>query len=33
MYMDFYFNANMDSTYAKNYYALVCFHPLIGLGF
>ncbi len=27
MYMDFYFNINMDSTYAKKYYTLVCFHP------
>jgi hypothetical protein len=28
-----YFHTSMDSTYAGKYYALVCFHPLIGLGF
>jgi hypothetical protein len=27
MYMNFYFNTSMDSTYAKKYYTLVCFHP------
>jgi len=27
MYMDFYFNINMDSTYAGKYYILMCFHP------
>ncbi len=26
MYVDFYFNTNMDSTYAQKYYTLVCFH-------
>jgi hypothetical protein len=25
--MDFYFNTNMDSTYAKIYFTLVCFYP------
>jgi hypothetical protein len=27
VYMDFYFNTSMDSTYAKKYYTLMCFHP------
>jgi len=26
VYMDFYFNISMDSTYAEKYYTLVCFH-------
>jgi len=25
--MDFYFNINMDSTYAGKYSTLMCFHP------
>jgi hypothetical protein len=33
MYMDFYFNTSMDSTYVEKYYALVCSDPLIGLEF
>jgi hypothetical protein len=27
MYVGFYFNTNMDSTYAQKYYTLMCFHP------
>jgi hypothetical protein len=27
LYMDFYFNTNMDFTYAKKDYTLMCFHP------
>jgi hypothetical protein len=26
VYMDFYFNISMDSTYAGKYYILMCFH-------
>jgi len=29
MYMDFYFNTSMDSTYAKKDYTLMCFHLTI----
>jgi hypothetical protein len=28
MYMDFYFNISMNSTYAKKDYTLMCFHPI-----
>jgi hypothetical protein len=30
--MDFYFNTNMDSTYAKKYSTLVCFHLIYKIG-
>ncbi len=26
--MDFYYNISMDSTYAKMYSTLMCFHPI-----
>jgi hypothetical protein len=29
VYMDFYFNISMDSTYVRKYYTLVCFHPKV----
>jgi hypothetical protein len=32
VYMDFYFNINKDSTYARKYYTLVCFHPWMQVG-
>jgi hypothetical protein len=32
VYMDFYFNINKDSTYARKYYTLMCFHPCIQVG-
>ncbi len=31
VYMDFYININMDFTYVKKYYTLVCFHLLTSL--
>jgi hypothetical protein len=31
--MDFYFNINMDFTYAEKYSTLLCFHPLLHRNF